>query len=96
MRVIEHIPGLRSLWQSLTPSHRRPAPRDPRPRFSLTGELSPGKRTLYAINGIDFQVDTNTWVVGELTCGASVSVCGVYRKGTERYATRITLNPRRT
>ncbi|MFM1848725.1 MAG: hypothetical protein RL417_2199 [Pseudomonadota bacterium] len=78
---------VRALIGRSSPTDRKGAGR--RPQFSLTGPLSAGKSTDYSINGVDFEVASETVVIGELKFGALAQVTGDYRKHTVRCATRI-------
>lgn len=54
------------------------------PRFSLSGELKPGKNTQYSINGVDFSVSDKTLVVGSLRIGGHASVRGFINNGAKQ------------
>jgi len=76
-----------------------PIPRRPRskqPSFTLVGVLTAGKSTGYSINGIDFEIEPDTTIFGELRFGAPAHVAGVYRRHTIRVATAIVVAPART
>lgn len=57
--------------------------------FSLEGVLSRGINTSYAIDGLDFKVSSDCWVVGRLEIGAQVKVRGPVSRDGERCATSI-------
>lgn len=59
--------------------------------FRVQGEIANGKRTKYSINGEDFEVDDDTWVVGVLRCGAKARVRGITKPGVGKCATKITI-----
>ncbi len=64
-------------------------------KFSLLGPLSAGKSTSYSINGVDFEIDPTTAIVGELQFGALARVSGIYRQHTIRCAKKILVEPKR-
>ncbi len=67
--------------------------RSPRVRqFDLHGEVQLGSQTPYSICGTDFNVDSNTWVIGDLELGKTASVHGVITPGSGCYATKIKIN----
>ena len=67
------------------------------PQFSLLGRLSAGKSTPYSINGVDFEIDSNTSIFGELRFGAQAKVVGYYRRHTMRCAQKVFVEaPRHT
>ncbi|RMG44484.1 MAG: hypothetical protein D6719_01760 [Candidatus Dadabacteria bacterium] len=65
--------------------HNRP----PSGQFSLQGIVQPGDRTSYSINGHDFVVTSNTWIIGKLHIGAIAQVKGVVITGIGKCATKI-------
>ncbi len=58
-------------------------------QFTLQGELKPGNRKAYAINGEEFDVDEDTFVVGVLRVGCTAKVRGNINPGVGKCATRI-------
>lgn len=65
------------------------------PTFSLLGCLTAGKATAYSINGVDFEIDPGTLILGELRYGANARVVGTYRHHTVRCARKIAVEPSR-
>lgn len=84
---------VRALVGRSSPLERKGAGK--RPQFSLTGPLSIGKSTDYSINGIDFEINPATSVLGELRLGALTHVTGTYRNHTVRVAGSIMVEPHR-
>lgn len=58
------------------------------PQFFLEGEITPGLKTSYAIEGIDFVIGADSWVIGAITIGAHAKVKGQIICG-ERQATTV-------
>ena len=59
--------------------------------FSLEGQLRTGNRTTYSLQGEDFALGTDTFVLGVPRIGASARVKGVIRNGGEKIATSMTI-----
>ena len=54
----------------------------------LSGKLTPGNGTTFAINGRDFHFDSNTWMFGEVRMGSSATVTVCLSSGN-LYAKKI-------
>ncbi|MCB0343794.1 MAG: hypothetical protein KDD66_01685 [Bdellovibrionales bacterium] len=61
-------------------------------QFDLHGEVQLGNRTRFSICGTDFDVDSNTFVIGDLELGKVASVHGVISPGSGCYATKIKIS----
>ncbi len=61
----------------------------PKTVHALEGHLTKGFTTQFAVGQIDFVLDGNTTVIGELVFGAPVKIAITQRNGGERYATKI-------
>ena len=91
----ESFPTFSAWWRSFTtppPQKRRKAAEAARKSpaaFNLKGELKPGQGSPFSVGGTDIIIDSDSWVFGELTYGATATVTGVRRSGGERYATKI-------
>jgi hypothetical protein len=60
--------------------------------FAFEGELRNGRKMICSVNGEDFIITPNTWVVGNLEVGCQVKVKGCTQVGNERYATSIVVS----
>jgi hypothetical protein len=74
-------------------AYRKPQEHDtiPLSSFRLQGTLKPGERTDYSVDGEDFEITRETWIMGELTYGSAVQVKGIFKPGIGRFATKITV-----
>ena len=59
-------------------------------RFALEGAIQAGTNSPFSINGKDFSITDDTWVVGDLEIGAYASVRGPL-KGGKRVATKVVI-----
>lgn len=59
--------------------------------FSMEGELRPGNEGSYMVNGVEFTVDDDTWIFGDLEIGAKAVVHGVDHPERGRYARKIVI-----
>lgn len=59
--------------------------------FRLQGLLRPGNRTQHSVDGEDFHITKDTWIIGDLNYGCMVQVKGVLKLGQGRIATKITI-----
>lgn len=60
---------------------KQKAKKPPTSMFTLEGRLSPGQHSKYAINGQDFVLNEDTWVVGVPKLGVVAKVSGTVRSG---------------
>lgn len=60
--------------------------------FTLNGRLREGKGTPFAVDGEDFVIGPNTWILGEVEIGALAKVKGYIRGLGEREATSIVVS----
>ena len=51
------------------------------PGFELNGALERGRKTRYSVNGEDFNIDTHTEMVGDLSVGKPVHAVGKIKNG---------------
>lgn len=58
-------------------------------RFKLEGAITRGTNTPYAVDGEDFKIDGNTWIVGDMRLGASAKVSGVISPANGKKASKI-------
>lgn len=59
-------------------------------QFALEGLMQPGTESQFCINGKDFFITHDTWIVGEIEPGAYASVRGPLRAG-KRIATKLVI-----
>lgn len=57
-------------------------------KHCLQGELKHGASTQYAVNNIDLEIDSSTWIIGDLEYGKKVRVKGKY-EGKKFIATQV-------
>jgi|GEM_PF-2271026 len=67
------IPGVgkapkRKIRRSSATSKKEPIP------SQLIGALAQGKETPFSVNGRDFKISSETWIIGELRVGAAVKI----------------------
>lgn len=94
LATIVHL--CRDLVSRETGEHSTPPPSNSAHRtatFSLVGPLSAGKSTCYSINGVDFELEPETAIYGELRFGALAHVSGTYRRHTVRVARKVIVAP---
>ena len=60
--------------------------------FTLQGLIGYGSGTEFAINGEDFHVTHETWVIGKIRIGAPAKVTGIARPGVGRCAAKIVVS----
>lgn len=57
-------------------------------RFQIEGTIGAGQSSRFAIDGTDFEIDGNTWMIGDLEFGAKARVKGASLAG-KKVATQI-------
>jgi hypothetical protein len=57
--------------------------------FNLKGLLQRGRRSVFSVNGEDFFISPETWIVGDPTVGQIVEVHGIVRSGLGLQATKL-------
>jgi len=65
--------------------------RDSLARFMDQGIVKRNAQGQFTLNGEDFYIDENTFVVGDITPGDVVRIVGVIRSGKGRYATKVSI-----
>lgn len=60
-------------------------------QFSVQGDLARGPDLLYRVKDVDFRVDQDTWIFGNLLIGTHVLVQGVVESNGTFYAQKITV-----
>lgn len=58
-------------------------------RFTIVGRVQHGSKTRLAINGSDFAITDETWVIGVLAAGTIAKVEGVIVPGVGRIARKV-------
>lgn len=61
-------------------------------QFILQGKVERGTQTTFAVEGQDFVIDGNTWILGELSLGSFVRVKGTIKNLGERCASSIVVS----
>ena len=61
------------------------------PGFIMSGALSRGRNTEFAVDGEDVLLDANTWTIGVPTIGMNATVVGIFRVGGVRYARKLSV-----
>lgn len=57
--------------------------------FALNGQIYHLAGSTYVINELQFDIDSRTWIFGDLSAGVPVRMVGVLERGGKRRATRV-------
>lgn len=60
--------------------------------FTMEGRVTAGEHSPFAINGEDFTVGSDTWIVGDIRLGVTARIKGMIRNGRDRHATSIVVS----
>jgi len=59
--------------------------------FEIQGLIKPGSSKRFAIGDEEFDINSNTWVVGVLEVGSIAKVKGIIKPGMGKFATKVSI-----
>jgi hypothetical protein len=57
--------------------------------FTIRGEIQAGSRFPYSVLGQDFEINADTWIIGDISIGSVATVHGIAKPGYGNIATKV-------